>query len=52
LVESVDMYGTKNALPNQKGEKVKRSRLGGVVSIFTYVLLAIAFYFKCDMIMS
>jgi hypothetical protein len=51
MVESVDMYGTKHTLKNQKGEKIQKSRLGGVISIFTYVLLAIALYFKVDMIM-
>lgn len=52
MVESVDMYGTKHTLKNQKGEKVRKSKFGGIISIFTYVLLAIAFYFKVDMIMN
>ena len=52
MIENVDMYGTKHALQNQKGEKVQKSRLGGIISIFTYVLLALAFYLKVDMIMN
>ena len=52
MIENVDMYGTKHTLQNQKGEKTQKSRLGGIVSIFTYVLLAVAFYLKVDTIMN